>query len=524
MTNRTFASIGFAGALASIALLGGTAMDTGRAVANRVGSGVDDRAADRAADKATQALKRDKTDEAIRYAETAVALMPGEGSYRALLGRAYLASGRFESARTALIDSLSLDGANGGAALNLSLAQIATGDWAGARATLDAHQDTIAVRDRGLALALAGDPEGAVTVLQAAVREPDADATTRQNLALALALAGRWAESKVVAAVDVAPGELNDRMMQWLAFAQPQGAADQVAALLGVTPVLDQGLPTGLALGPRPGVDVAAGDPVDRFMPGTPGADTPAQTAVADEPDDVMVAAATAEAPEPAAVDSAPDAELVAAAVEASAALAAPVRSRIIFAARQEVVQPIPASVPMSLARKPAPVTPVSKANVPAMLAALPTSGPERSVRKPGRPARAGEQMTAVAAKPAGGSWYVQLGAFDNEAVAQARWGVLSRSVGVLAGHQPHGVQARVNGATYYRLSVGGFARQDAVEMCGALRRGGGRCFVRQEAGDQVAAWLRQPLRVAARPKAAVVVARAKPVRVAARPVLLASR
>lgn len=519
MTNRTFASIGFAGALASIALLGGTAMETGRAVANRVGSGADDRAADKAADKAAQALKRDKADEAIRYAETAVSLMPGEGSYRALLGRAYLASGRFESARTALIDSLSLDGANGSAALNLSLAQIATGDWAGARATLDAHQDTIAVRDRGLALALAGDPDGAVDVLQAAVREADADATTRQNLALALALAGRWAESKVVAAVDVAPNELNNRMMQWLAFAQPQGAADQVAALLGVTPVLDQGLPTGLALAPHPGVGVAAGDPVDRFMPGTPG-DAPVETAAATEPEEVVVAAATAAAPEPA-DSTAPEPELVAAAVEASKAEAAPVRSHVIFAARQEVVQPIP----MALVRKPAPVTAVSKTNVPAMLAALPASGPERSVRKPGRPTQAGAQVAAAAVKaPANGSWYVQLGAFDNAAVAQARWAVLSRSVGVLAGHQPHGAQAKVNGASYYRLSVGGFARQDAVEMCGALRRVGGRCFVRQDAGDQVAAWLKQPLRVAARAKPVQVAARPKPARAAARPIQLASR
>lgn len=515
MTNRTIASIGIAGALASAALLGGTVVETGRAVANRVGSGADDRAAEKAAEKAAKALKRDKVEEAIRYAETAVALMPGDGSHRALLGRAYLGAGRFESARTALIDSLSLDGANGSAALNLSLAQIATGDWAGARATLDAHQATIAVRDRGLAMALAGDPEGAVAVLQIAARAPDADATTRQNLALALALAGRWAESKVVAAMDVAPGELNDRMMQWLAFAQPQGAADQVAALLGVTPVLDQGLPTGLALTAKPGVDVAAGDPVDRFMPGTPGADALAQAAAA-EPEDVMVAAATAAVPEP--VSAAPEPELVTAAVEASVVEVAPVRSHVVFAARREIVQPIP----MALARKPAPVTPVTKANVPAMLAAIPATGPERSVRKPGRPTRAGEQVAVKV--PANGSWYVQLGAFDNAAVAQARWQVLSRKVDILSGHQPQGVRATVNGATYYRLSVGGFARQDAVEMCGTVRRAGGHCFVRQEAGDQMAAWLKQPTRVSARAKANLMAARSRPARAVARPILLASR
>ena len=493
MTHRKLASIGLAGALASVAFLGGTVLETGRAVANRVGSGADDRAADKAADKAKLALKRDQSGEAIRYAETAVGLMPGEGGYRALLGRAYLSAGRFESARTALIDALSLDNANGSAALNLSLAQIATGDWAGARTTLDAHQDTIAVRDRGLALALAGDPAGALELLQAAARAPDADATTRQNLALVLALAGRWAESKVVAAVDVAPDKLNDRMMQWLTFAQPQGAADQVAALLGVTPVLDQGLPSGLALTPKPGVDVAADNSVDKFMPGTPGETT--DVAASEPMAEVTVAAATAALPAP--VESgAPAPEILAAAVEAPAPV---VTRHVIFAARQEVVQALPMTPLRMASRQPARTSPVSTADIPTMLAAADRPGPERSVRQPGRP-RSAEPAPMVAKAAESGGWYVQLGAFENAAVAQERWSTLSHNVSLLSAHKPHGVQARVNGTNYYRLSVGGFAKQDAIEMCGTVRRSGGRCFVRQEAGDRVAAWLTQPLRAGARP------------------------
>ena len=45
-----------------------------------------------------------------------------------------------------------------------------------------------------------------------------------QNLALSLALAGRWQEAKTVVAVDVAPDEVDERIMQWAAFARPQSA------------------------------------------------------------------------------------------------------------------------------------------------------------------------------------------------------------------------------------------------------------------------------------------------------------
>ncbi|WP_430983686.1 hypothetical protein, partial [Escherichia coli] len=80
----------------------------------------------------------------------------------------------------------------------LALAQIATGDWAGARKTLDTHAATIPVADRGLAIALAGDPATAVEVLEPAARAPEADAKIRQNFALSLALAGRWREAQTV--------------------------------------------------------------------------------------------------------------------------------------------------------------------------------------------------------------------------------------------------------------------------------------------------------------------------------------
>ncbi|WP_204349818.1 hypothetical protein, partial [Klebsiella pneumoniae] len=68
--------------------------------------------------------------------------------------------------------------------------------------------DMIPAADRGLAYALAGDPVKAVEILGPAARAEDATAKTRQNLALALALSGRWAEAKQVASVDVAPDQI----------------------------------------------------------------------------------------------------------------------------------------------------------------------------------------------------------------------------------------------------------------------------------------------------------------------------
>ena len=192
---------------------------------------------------------------------------------------------------------MALGGAEGHIALNLALAQIGAGQWHEARATLDTNAGRISPVDRGLALALAGDPGAGVQVLMDVVRSPDATVKARQNLALAFALAGRWSDSRVVAALDLTPADLDKRMVQWAAFAQPQGASDQVAALLGVVPVVDPGQPVALALNAPSSVAVAASDASDAFMPGraTPGVEaaaiSPASPApVASAP--VVVAAA----------------------------------------------------------------------------------------------------------------------------------------------------------------------------------------------------------------------------------------
>ena len=380
------------------------------------------KAAATVADQAGKALVRGRADEAVRLSEQAVAARPQQVDYRLLLGQSYLKAGRFTSASQAFADVLRLQPDNGKAALNLALAQTGLGEWAGARATLGAHAATIPAADRGLAMALAGDPSGAVELLTAAVRSPDATVKTRQNLALALALAGHWAEAKMVAATDLSPADVDRRIMQWAAFARPAGAADQVSSLLGVVPVVDAGQPIALALvAPAPVV----AEPVK-----------------------------VAEAP----------------------------------------VAVAPEAAPVEVAASPVPVSPVVATAEP--LPTKPASADHEVViaTSPPQPAR-----VAFVRHAAMGKWYVQIGAFQNAAVARNGWTLAVRRDAALRALTPEGTGFRAHTGQVYRLSVGGFSRGQANAMCRSYRAHGGACFVRSAAGDQIAQWARKDVQLASR-------------------------
>ncbi|WP_160327951.1 SPOR domain-containing protein [Sphingomonas sp. HT-1] len=334
-------------------------------------------------------------DTAVRDAEAAVARDPDHAGHRAALGKAYLRAGRFISAAQALEDAYTLHPQQDQrVALNLALARVASGDSAGARTLLTSQAESIDPSDRGLALALAGDPLAAIEILTPAARAAGATARTRQNLALALALAGRWQEAKAVAAADLAPDRVNERLTQWASLVRPARAAALVAALLGVRPVADGGQPAALAL--------------------------------VRQPERVRAEAAPARAPVP-----------------------------------------------------PAPV----------WVAQLPSSA---RIRKPPAPVRKVIPLQT-------GAYMVQLGAFENAAVARDAWQRLIGRVPPLAGHKPQGAVIASGGVSVYRLSVGGFARADADALCRAVKARRSDCFVRMAAGDAAAGWVKPGTRVAAR-------------------------
>lgn len=394
------------------------------------------KAAESDAARASNALAKRKPEAAVGFAEQAVRLRPQDATYRALLGKAYLSAGRFFSAKQAFADALQLDPGLPGVALNLALASTATGDFAAAQAVLQANADTIAAADRGLAVALAGDPAAGIEILLPAARAPDADAKTRQNLALALALAGRWPEARQVAMADLSPADADARIVQWASFARPVAASDQVSALLGVTPVADAGFPVQLAL-------VAA----------------PVQVA------DVAPAEAS---PEPVAVAEAAPAQDVAAA-ETVQPDASSGPAQVVFAERREVVMKIPA--------------PTSRLSAAAIGRAAP---------KP-----AGAAAPAATPAPlAKGSFHVQLGAYDSAAMAKWGWDRARARYAALSDKTPYTMPV---GNGLVRVSVGGFARGDADRLCRSIRAQRGACFVRISATDKVASWVGGRSQMAAR-------------------------
>ena len=452
MKTRAAITLGLSAIALAGTLAGAATQISGMAFASARDESRAERQAASEAGKAQKALAKGQISNAVMHAEAAVGLRPQVASVRVLLGTSYLKAGRFDSARQSYADAVALEPGNGKAALNLALTQIGTGDWGAARRTLDAHTDTISASDRGLAMALAGDPNGAIELLSAAVRSPDADAKTRQNLALSLALAGRWQEAKTMVAVDVAPQEVDQRIMQWAEFARPKSAYDQVASLLGVTPVLDAGQPVALALnGNGPAMAAQTVEPV------APSASENAAVATMD-------AAAPAPVPE-ASVAAAPVAV-------ASVAASAPAFSSVVFGPREEVVQRLP-------------VTMATKTRMAA------TAGTTTRMRMIAQP---------VSARPAAkGNYVVQLGAYESAGVAKDAWGRATRLDASFGAHTPSGMNFSSQGGKFYRLSVGNLARADAVALCSSFKAKGGTCFVRLAAGDQVANWVRPAGQLASR-------------------------
>jgi Flp pilus assembly protein TadD len=387
------------------------------------------------ATRAAVALNAHQVPLAIELAERAVAKNPDDAGFRTLLGNAYFAGGRFRSAEAAFTDSLTIYGKQPQVVLKLALAQIALGKNDAAVQSLNAGRPVLDTSDYGLALALAGRADEAIAVLDPAARQVGADATVRQNLALAHALRGDWAEAKTIAAQDVPAGQLDARMQQWMQLASPRHASDQVAALVGVTPAAsDAGQPVQLAL--------------------NKGDARLAQATAAPAQQNIAAAAPAAEAP----------------AKPAFVATAAP--------------QPMPAPV---LAVAPAPPPPRV-----GTLAALAESAVNEaksvlaSVMHKAEAPKAAKPHRAVATAHRGtSSTVVQLGSYCSADRVLAAWDKAARKDGALKAYAPMSARFASPKGTFYRLSVRGFSGfSEANALCNSLKAKGGSCFVRNFAGD----------------------------------------
>jgi tetratricopeptide (TPR) repeat protein len=381
---------------------------------------------------------------AIGFAEQAVEKSPEDSEVRALLANAYFGAGRFASAEAAYRDALKINENQPKLLLKLVLVDIAQGKNGEALTFLNAARPLLEPADYGLALALAGRPADAVAALEPVARSRGADARVRQNLALSYALAGDWTAARMVAAQDVPADQLDGRIQGWMQLASPARPSDQIAALTGVTPAaVDPGQPVRLALNPaKAGVATAQAAPVT-VAPAPAAVAAPVPTAAAPAP--VQVAQA---APQPA-------------------------------VAASSVVEDLPfIEVPAQRPAQTAYVAPKAvkraslKASAPVRAASyVPNRAPVIKAAMP----RANGKSTAV----------LQLGAYGSPERVAAAWNAASRRYSALRGYMP--VSARFQNAqgTFYRLSVKGFQNADqAKNLCIALRRAGGTCFVRAVAGD----------------------------------------
>ena len=377
------------------------------------------------ASRALAALAANDPATAITYAEQAVAKTPDDATFRALLGNAYFAAGRFASAETALKDSLAIQADQPNVVLKVALAQIAQGKNDAAVATLDAARSALDPADYGLALALAGKPTDAIAALEPAARDIAADARVRQNLALAHALAGDWTNARAIAAQDVPADQLDGRIQQWMQLAGPSKPGEQLAALIGVKPVVsDPGEPVRLALA---------------------------------KPDTLLAQAAPAPA---------------AAASQALPELA------------EAVPPPLP---PMAAAPGDAPSA-ASTIDAPAAPAFTPDAPPPPppAALKPARVVHASFPKVSVRKVTGNSGAVVQIGSYSNASRVAAAWNTAARRYSGLRAFSPMSARFDSGKATFYRLSVKGFGNiGEANSLCASIRRGGGSCFVRGTAGDR---------------------------------------
>jgi D-alanyl-D-alanine carboxypeptidase len=382
------------------------------------------------AKKSEKLFAKGKTDRALVFAELAVEADMQNRDYRALLARIYMAQGRFASAERTLTDVMELGQVDPRTVVSLALVRIAQSDVNSAVSLIEANRSIVPASDYGLTLALAGQSKLAVEVLTEAIRTDNASARTRQNLALAYALDGRWREARMMAVQDMSQDMVNDRIAEWAQYARPNAYQMRVAGLLNVTPREDSGQPVRLALNSAP-------------------------AALASVQPDILPEASVAPSP----------------AVELAAIGPAPVADSAGFAAVESNIKVVDVA-PSVIAE-----APLIKAQ----------EGPSKAVA----PAAVAPVKLALADVPAAaprsvsGTHVVQLGAFSSPAAAEKAWSQYSKRFGVLNGFASASSKVTVNGKTLIRLAASGFGNQaTANAACQQIKSMGGVCLVRSNGGQ----------------------------------------
>jgi D-alanyl-D-alanine carboxypeptidase len=415
------------------------------------------------AKKAEKLMAEGKSDKALSLAEMAVGIDLYNLEYRQLLARVYMKEGRFQSAERTLMDVMELGKTDARTLVSVALARIAQGKVDSAIALVDANQSILPASDYGLALALAGETKRGIAILTETIRSDNATARTRQNLALAYALDGRWRDSQVMAMQDMAKDTVDKRIVEWAQYTRPGAYQARIAGLLGVTPKDDMGQPVRLALNVVAGeVNVAAVAPVAApIAPVVPSYSAP-------------VAELAAVGPAPVDVPEAMQDD-----VAAVAAVVQQLEAPLIKAPEgpSKRVQPVQVA-----AAKPA---------------AKPAAQPfVKAAAKPVKMALA-DTAPAVSTRGVSGSHLIQLGAFSSVDGAQKAWAQYSKKFGVLQSFNSASSSVVVNGKRFIRLAAMGFGNYSAANsVCVQIKAKGGDCVVKNINGAS-------PVRMAAaRPKA----------------------
>ncbi len=438
------------------------------------------------ASQAEAALTKGQTAKGVALAERAVRANPRDGTTRALLGAAYLKAGRFASATEAYDAALELGDESVPTVLGLALAETAQGNGAAALELLNDWRDVVPASDLGLAYALAGNAPRGVAVLTDALRSGDTTVKLRQNLAFAYALAGKWREARVMLAQDVPADKINDRIGLWAQLAVPGANRSRVAHLLGVPAVSDSGQPAELALANFPSAEALALVAAPPAAPEAVVSEAAAPVEVAAVEKAAVVEAAVVEAAvwaaaiEPAPLAREPDAPapLQFASLDQSSTRVASDSPSFISTPVVQAFAALP--VPIRSAQKrsaqayPAQVRPVT-AQPPSIVGKFVPHGADAARPGKGRALTAPDPVRPVL----GGSHWVQLGSYENPAIAKDGWRKFIARTPALKPYKVTTTTATVRGTPVWRVAATGFASYgDALNMCRAVKGRGGACLV----------------------------------------------